>query len=108
LDALPRQIELRGMHVDVQYDVDERDGKSLGVARLRLPEKMARNLVQEELPPFDRPYRFIVLRGARGAVRADSLDELQELLERPYAPNESPPMRGRASAMRRAHKRRRR
>ncbi|HEY7569246.1 MAG TPA: DEAD/DEAH box helicase, partial [Gemmatimonadaceae bacterium] len=74
LDVLPDHITLRGMRVDVQYDVEEREGKALGVARLRLPEKMARNLVQEELPPFDRPYRFLVLRGARGAVRADSLD----------------------------------
>ncbi len=109
LDALPDHITLRGMRVDVQYDVEERDEKALGVARLRLPEKMARNLVQEELPPFDRPYRFIVLRGARGAVRADSLDELQELLDRPYAPGEGRPIRGRAPTTRRggAHRRRR-
>jgi ATP-dependent helicase HrpA len=107
LDALPDHVTLRGMRVDVQYDVEERDGKSLGVARLRLPEKMARNLVQEELPPFDRPYRFIVLRGARGAVRADSLDELQEMLDRPYAPGEGRPARGRVQTMRKAHRRRR-
>ncbi len=109
LDALPDHITLRGMRVDVQYDVEERSEKPFGVARLRLPEKLARNLVQEELPPFDRPYRFIVLRGARGAVRADSLDELQELLERPYAPGEGRPVRGRALTTRRggAHRRRR-
>jgi ATP-dependent RNA helicase HrpA len=107
LDKLPDHITVRGMRVDVQYDVDERDGHSLGIARLRVPEKMARNLVPEELPPFDRPYRFIVLRGARGAVRADSLDELQELLDRPYAPGEGRPARGRAPMMRRAHRRRR-
>ena len=107
LDALPDHVTLRGMRVDVQYDVEERDGKSLGVARLRLPEKMARNLVQEELPPFDRPYRFIVLRGARGAVRADSLEELQEMLDRPYAPGEGRPARGRVQTMRKARRRRR-
>ncbi len=107
LDMLPDHITLRGMRVDVQYDVEEQNGKSLGVARLRLPEKMARNIVQEELPPFDRPYRFIVLRGARGAVRADSLDELQEQLDRPYAPDEARPVRGRKPTMRRAHRRRR-
>jgi hypothetical protein len=107
LDALPDHVTLRGMRVDVQYDVEERDGKSLGVARLRLPEKMARTLVQEELPPFDRPYRFIVLRGARGAVRADSLEELQEMLERPYAPGEGRSVRSRVQTMRKAHRRRR-
>ncbi|MEW5916814.1 MAG: DEAD/DEAH box helicase [Gemmatimonadota bacterium] len=88
LDALANQVAIRDTRVDVQYDVEERDETALGVARLRLPEKLARSLVDEELPPFDRPYRFIVLRGARGAVRANTLAELQELLDRPYAPEE--------------------
>lgn len=108
LDALPDHITLRETRIDVQYDVDERDGKPFGVARLRLPEKLARTLVEEELPRFDRPYRFIVLRGARGAVRADTLDELQELLDRPYAPGEGRHIRGRAAVTRRANRRRRR
>lgn len=107
LDALPDHVTVRGMRVDVQYDVEERDGSTRGVARLRLPEKLARTLVKEELPPFDRPYRFIVLRGARGAVRADSLDELQELLERPFAPEEPRALRQRGVSLRRGHKRRR-
>ena len=89
LDALPDSVTIRGTRVDVQYEVEEREGSTLGVARLRMPEKLARTLVEAELPPFDRPLRFIVLRGARGAVRADTLDELQELLDRPFAPDEA-------------------
>jgi ATP-dependent helicase HrpA len=59
-----------------------------GVARLRLPEKMARTLHESELPKLDRPLRFAVHRGARGSLRAATLDELQELLERPWMPDE--------------------
>ncbi|MGQ0641918.1 MAG: DEAD/DEAH box helicase [Gemmatimonadaceae bacterium] len=108
LDALPNNVTVRETRVDVQYDVEERDGETFAVARLRLPEKLARTLVEAELAPFDRPYRFIVLRGARGAVRANTLDELQELLDRPYAPEEARrPMRARGAPMRRGHRRRR-
>ena len=58
------------------------------VARLRLPEKIARSLTESELPTLDRPLRFVVLRGQRGAVRARTLDELQEALDRPWSPDE--------------------
>ena len=59
------------------------------MARLRLPEKLARTLTDAELPTtLDRPLRFVVLRGQRGAVRARTLDELQELLDRPWSPDE--------------------
>jgi hypothetical protein len=58
------------------------------VARLRLPEKIARTLTEAELPVLDRPLRFVVLRGQRGAVRARTLDELQEALDRPWSPDE--------------------
>ncbi|HJU73632.1 MAG TPA: DEAD/DEAH box helicase [Gemmatimonadaceae bacterium] len=87
LDALPDHVIIRDFPVEVHYDVDDSDGAK-GVARLKLPEKLARSLVEQELPPFDRPYRFIVMRGARGAVRAKTLEELQELLDRPYGPDE--------------------
>jgi hypothetical protein len=58
------------------------------VARLRLPEKLARTIVEAEIPALDRPVRFVVTRGQRGAVRADTLDELQEILDRPWSPDE--------------------
>jgi hypothetical protein len=60
----------------------------VGVARLRLPEKLARNLNEEELPTLDRPLRFIVTRGVRGAARAATLGELQDELERPFTEKE--------------------
>ena len=89
--ALPDIVEIRGIPVGVDYDVDQgaADLPQIGVARLVLPEKLARSLAAEELPAFDRPLRFMVHRGQRGSARADTLAELQELLERPWMPNES-------------------
>ena len=89
--ALPDMVEVRGVAVGIDYDVVEptADAPHTGVARLVLPEKLARNVAAEELPTLDRPLRFMVHRGQRGSVRADTLAELQELLERPWMPNES-------------------
>ncbi len=87
--ALPSTVSLRDRDVEIHYDVEESpDGKSFGVARLRIPEKVARNLTESELPALDRPLRFIVTRGARGAARASTLEELQEELERPFTAQE--------------------
>src|SRR5918998_58722 len=47
-------------------------------------EELARTLAAEELPELDRPVRFVVHRGQRAAVRADTLEELQDLLDRPW------------------------
>jgi hypothetical protein len=85
---LPRSVTLRDRDVEIDYDVEERDGQRRGVARLRIPEKIARSLTPAEVPQLDRPVRFVVLRGQRGAVRADDLEELQELLARPWSPDE--------------------
>jgi uncharacterized membrane protein YgcG len=75
----------------VHYEVEESpDGTTRGVARLQMPEKLARNLVKEELPALDRPLRFVVTRGARGTVRGDTLHEVQELLARPWSSDEEP------------------
>ena len=75
--------------MEIEYDVEPApDGTLIAVARLRLPEKMARTLIDEELPELDRPVRFAVTRGARGSVRAATLRELQELLDRPWSPGE--------------------
>jgi hypothetical protein len=96
--ALPDAVEIRGAEVPIQYDVEDAIG---GVARLRLPEKMARTLVESEVPALDRPVRFMVTRGKRGTVRASTIDELQEALDRPwfeaeeYAGPVSPDERGR-------------
>jgi len=83
--ALPSSAPIRGHDVPVEYEVDD---SGAGVIRLRLPEKLARTLVTSELPEFDRPVRFVVTRGQRGAVRAATLQELQELLDLPWSPGE--------------------
>jgi hypothetical protein len=88
LQRLPGHVVIREREVDIDYDVEERDGKRVGVARLRLPEKLARTLTEQEIPELDRPVRFVVLRGQRGAVRSDSLEDLQERLAQPYSPDE--------------------
>jgi len=88
LAALPSTVDIRDREIDIDYDVEERDGHRTGVARLRLPEKLARTISESELPVLDRPLRFVVIRGQRGAIRADSLDELQEVLDRPWSPDE--------------------
>ena len=88
LERLPSYVTVRDRDVEIDYDVEERDGQRLGVARLRLPEKIARSLTEAEIPKLDRPVRFVVLRGQRGAVRADDLAELQERLAQPWSPDE--------------------
>ncbi|HET9423781.1 MAG TPA: DEAD/DEAH box helicase [Gemmatimonadaceae bacterium] len=85
---LPSSVEIRGKDVEIQYDVEDAESGPLGVARLRLPEKLARNLAPEELPTLDRPLRFVVTRGMRGAARATTLEELQEELDRPFTREE--------------------
>jgi ATP-dependent helicase HrpA len=86
--ALPSTVEIRDREIDIDYDIEDRDGHREAVARLRLPEKLARSIDGSELPSLDRPLRFVVIRGQRGAIRADSLVELQEILDRPWSPDE--------------------
>jgi ATP-dependent helicase HrpA len=88
LERLPNQVTIRDREVEIDYDVEDRDGERRGVVRLRLPEKIARTLTEAEIPELDRPVRFVVLRGQRGAVRAETLDELQERLKQPWSPDE--------------------
>ncbi|MDQ8154166.1 MAG: DEAD/DEAH box helicase [Gemmatimonadota bacterium] len=88
LMALPGAVEIRDRAVPIDYDVEEGPAGVTGVARLRLPEKIARTLVTEELPLLDRPLRFTVVRGARGAVKAATLDELQDRLDEPFTDDE--------------------
>jgi hypothetical protein len=88
LERLPNHVTIRDREVEIDYDVEDRDGVRRGVVRLRLPEKIARTLTDAEIPELDRPVRFVVLRGQRGAVRAETLDELQERLKQPWSPDE--------------------
>jgi hypothetical protein len=86
---LPSRTEIRGRDVEIDYDVEEDTETGVqGVARLRLPEKVARTLTESELPTLDRPLRFVVARGQRGSVRARTLDELQSRLDAPWTEEE--------------------
>lgn len=105
LAELPEETTVRGQAVGLEYDVEEvAGGEPVGVVRLVLPEKLARTLVAEELPALDRPVRFVVHRGQRGSVRAATLDELQELLDRPWSPDEPSRRRQREDEGRRKHR----
>jgi ATP-dependent RNA helicase HrpA len=80
---LPNEVSVRGQLVPIEYDVE--DGP-LGIARLRLPAKMARTLTEAEVPTLDRPVRFMVVRGQQKALYAETLDELHDLLAEPWEP----------------------
>jgi len=99
LSALPSKVTIAEREIEIDYDVEEApatppaEGEpvaaptNIGVARLRLPEKIARTITNAELPRLDRPLRFVVTRGSRGAIRANTLIELQAMLEGPWTPN---------------------
>ena len=86
--ALPDFVEIRGREIPIRYDVEEGPEGMRAVARLTLPEKLGRTLSEQELPALDRPLRFIVTRGARGAARADTLEALRDELDRPFTDQE--------------------
>jgi len=106
--SLPSHITVRDRDVEIQYDVEESANGSVAVARLRLPEKLARTLSEAELPALDRPLRFVVTRGARGAARASTLSDLQEELERPFTEDELEAMNRAWEARREARRERKR
>lgn len=91
LDSLPSSVFLYGDRVPVDYDVEQGVG---GVIRLRLKEGQARRLHPRDLPTFDRPVRFTVIRGKHEAVRASSLDELRKGLRSLGASHRARVMRG--------------
>jgi hypothetical protein len=73
--ALPDTISLRGTEYPLDYAIE--DGSPL--VRARIPEKLLWQLEESDLPKFDRPLHWTVLRGKRGAVRAATLEEAKEL-----------------------------
>jgi hypothetical protein len=81
-------VVVRDRGVALEYDQEPVAGGWRPVVRLHLPEKVARTLVEEELPVLDRPLRFVVHRGQRGAVHGDTLAALQERLDAPYTEQE--------------------
>jgi ATP-dependent helicase HrpA len=102
-------VMVRDIPVGLDYDVEEIPGDPVtvqGIVWLVLPEKLGRTLVAEELPVLDRPVRFLVRRGQRGTVRGATLDALQELLDRPWSPEESSRRQEREDQGRRKHRNR--
>src|SRR3954463_1052184 len=79
LGELPSRIHLRGDAVPLDYEV--RNGQ--GIARVRLREGQAKRLRIDELPRLDRPLVFAVQRGRHPPILADSIPDLQALLQRP-------------------------
>jgi hypothetical protein len=78
LDALPNSAVVFGVRVPLEYELEG----DAGVVRLRLREKQARRLRERDLPCVDQPIRFSVFRGRREVVRAASLGEMQNALDR--------------------------
>ncbi|MEO7520925.1 MAG: DEAD/DEAH box helicase, partial [Gemmatimonas sp.] len=87
-NGLPGVVEIRDRTVAIEYDIEPKDDGVIGVVRLRIPEKLARSLVPEEIPALDRPVRFVVPRGQRGSVRATDLPELVDKLDSPFTDDE--------------------
>jgi hypothetical protein len=107
--SLPDALLVRDRTVPLQYEVDETaEGELQPQVRLVLPEKMARTLVREEVPALPavlrgRALRFVVMRGQRGAVRADTLEALQDALDAPFADSERAEFRPRGGKGRGPH-----
>ena len=76
LERLPGAVPLLGDATAVEYDVE----RGVGVVRLRLREGQARRLTVADLPDFDRPVRFRVVRGDDPPLDAETLDGLRALL----------------------------
>jgi hypothetical protein len=90
--ALPDRTTIRDREVEIRYELDD-NGKP--IARLRLPEKLARHIGEEELPKLDRPIQFAVHRAQRKSIRAATLGELREELARPWSEDDMPEPRER-------------
>jgi HrpA-like RNA helicase len=104
--ALPDGVLIRDREVPIEYDVEEgADGSKTAVARLRLTEKVARTLTDAEIPALDRPLRFVVPRGQRGAARASTLEEIQDLLDQPWTQDEINRLERQRDQRREEHKR---
>ena len=78
LASLPNSVRLLGDQVPIDYEIERGEG----IARLRLREGQVRRLRPEDLPTLDRPLHFAISRGRDPEMRAATLDELRDLLQR--------------------------
>jgi hypothetical protein len=91
LEALPSSITVVGETCRLDYEVEDGTAR----VRMRLKERIARTLLEHELPSLDRPLVFSVMRGRHGAIRAGSLEELRSALTAPTGPVQGRRGRGR-------------
>jgi hypothetical protein len=78
LDQLPSSATVLGDRVSIEYRVE--GGR--GTAWLKLREKQARRLRQDDLPRVPFPLSFSIIRGKREVGRAASIEELSSVLDR--------------------------
>ncbi len=76
LEALPSSISLGGEKCQLDYEIEN----GVAAVRVRLKERTARALLEQELPRLDRPLTFTLMRGKHTAIRAGSLEELRRAL----------------------------
>ncbi|HET6764663.1 MAG TPA: hypothetical protein VFH27_13355 [Longimicrobiaceae bacterium] len=76
--ALPDSIELLGRTFPLDYHMEG----STAVVRARIPAALLEQLDEDDVPKLDRPLRWTILRGKKEAVRAESLSEAREMMER--------------------------
>jgi ATP-dependent helicase HrpA len=95
LEALPSSVQIGGEKCQLDYEIEG----GVAMARIRLKERTARALLEQDLPRLDRPLVFIVMRGKSTAVRAASLEDLRRALSARDRPG--PGRRGRGRKHRR-------
>ena len=76
LEALPSAVTVAGEKCPLDYEVDGGEA----IVRLRVHERTARALREDELPRLDRRLAFTLVRGKDSAVRAYSLADLRRAL----------------------------
>jgi hypothetical protein len=95
LEALPASVAIDGEHCPLDYEVEQ----GQAVVRIRMRERLARELTRDQVPVLDRPVAFTVMRRKLGALRAGSIEELRRALSGGGRPSRPP--RGRATGRRR-------
>jgi len=77
--SLPSTVSIHGQDYPLDYGIED----GVGIARARVPEKVIWQLQDTDVPELDRPLRWTVLRGKRGAVRATTIEEAKLLSSLP-------------------------
>lgn len=91
--ALPGAVEVRGRSVPIEYAVEfDEAGTPHGVARIHLPDKLARVVGDEEVPALDRPTQIVRKREDEKTRRRE--DGRAPNSEQRHRPRGRPPWRG--------------